>query len=318
VVSPEDFLQELPRLIWHEDKPISFPSSVPLYFISRLARDHVKVVLTGEGADELFLGYNWYRVTAWNQRLGRVYWALTPAALRRQVGQLITRLPQGARRYAQRSFLARPPGIRSLFHENFAAFPNALREQLLRDPALRDADPYAKHLARYEESPGGMLARMSRADLQTYLVELLTKQDRMSMAASIESRVPFLDHGLVEHVVSLPERFKVRGWTTKAVLRRALEGRIPREILQRKKMGFPVPFDGWLRGPLRPLLDELVVSPRALDRSLFEPDLLRQFAHEHQAGIGNHGDRLWLLINLEMWQRIFLDGEEPAVLLPAA
>jgi len=172
-----------------------------------------------------------YRVTAWNQRMGQAYWGLTPAAFRRQVGRLITRLPQGVRRYAQRSFLALPPGIRSLFHENFAAFPDALRGQLLRNPALRDADPYVKQLARYEESPGGMLARMSRADLQTYLVELLTKQDRMSMAASVESRVPFLDHELVEHVLALPERFKVRGWTTKAVLRRALKGRVPREIL---------------------------------------------------------------------------------------
>jgi asparagine synthase (glutamine-hydrolysing) len=318
VVTPEEFLQELPRLIWHEDKPIAFPSSVALYFVSRLARDHVKVVLTGEGADELFLGYNWYRVTAWNQQMGQAYWGFTPAAFRRHVGRLITRLPQVVRRYAQRSFLALPPGIRSLFHENFAAFPDALRGQLLRNPALRDADPYVKHLARYEESPGGMLARMSRADLQTYLVELLTKQDRMSMAASVESRVPFLDHELVEHVLALPERFKVRGWTTKAVLRRALKGRVPREILQRKKMGFPVPFGGWLRGPLRPLLDDLIVSPRALDRGLFEPDPVRKLAQEHKAGTANHGDRLWLLANLEIWQRIFLEGEEPAAVLRAA
>ena len=312
VVTPEDFLRELPRLIWHEDKPIAFPSSVPLYFISRLARDHVKVVLTGEGADELFLGYNWYRVTAWNERLGRAYRALTPAALRRQVGQLITRLPRGARHYAQRSFLALPPGIRSLFHENFAVFPDALCGQLLRNPTLRDTDPYAKHLARYEESPGGVLARMSRADLQTYLVELLLKQDRMSMAASIESRVPFLDHTLVEHVVSLPDRFKVRGWTTKAVLRKALEDRVPREILQRKKMGFPVPLASWLRGPMRSAVAEFVVGPRALDRNLFKPDLVRCLVREHETGDANHGERLWLLMNLEIWQRIFLDGDRYA------
>jgi asparagine synthase (glutamine-hydrolysing) len=317
-VTPEDFLRELPRLIWHEDKPIAFPSSVALYFVSRLATDHVKVVLTGEGADELFLGYNWYRVTAWNQRLGRAYWALTPGVVRRQVSRLITRLPQEVRRHAQRSFLALPPGLRSLLHENFAAFPDALRGQLLRNPTLRDADPYVKHLARYEESPGGTLARMSRADLQTYLVELLTKQDRMSMAASIESRVPFLDHELVEHVVALPERFKVRGWTTKAVLREAFKGRVPREILQRRKMGFPVPFGRWLRGPLRPLLDSLVVSPRALDRGLFAPDLLRHLVREHRAGIANHGDRLWLVANLEIWQRIFLEGEQPTAVLLAA
>jgi asparagine synthase (glutamine-hydrolysing) len=318
VVTPEDFLRELPRLIWHEDKPIAFPSSVALYFVSRLARDRVKVVLTGEGADELFLGYNWYRVTDWNQRLGRAYRALTPAVLRRQVGRLITRLPPRARRYAQRSFLFLPPGIRSLFHDNFAAFPDALRGQLFRNPTLHDADPYAKHLARYEESPGGVLARLSRADLQTYLVELLTKQDRMSMAASIESRVPFLDHTLVEHVVALPERFKVRGWTTKAVLRKALEDRVPREILQRKKMGFPVPLASWLRGPLRSAVAEFVVGPRALDRNLFEPDLLRRLVREHDARGVNHEERLWLLMNLEIWLRIFCDGEDPGAIVRVA
>ena len=122
----------------------------------------------------------------------------------------------------------------------------------------------------------------------------------------------------MEHVVSLPERFKLHGWTTKAVLRRALEGHVPREILHRKKMGFPVPFGAWLRGPLRSLLDEIVVSSRALDRGLFDPDVIRQMAREQRAGIGNHGDRLWVLINLEIWQRIFLDGEEPAAVLQAA
>jgi asparagine synthase (glutamine-hydrolysing) len=153
---------------------------------------------------------------------------------------------------------------------------------------------------------------MSRADIQTYLVELLMKQDRMSMAASIESRVPFLDHTLVEHVVSLPDRFKVRGWTTKAVLRKALEGRVPREILQRKKMGFPVPLASWLRGPMRSAVAEFVVGPRALDRGLFEPDLLKRLAHEHEVGDANHSERLWLLMNLEIWQRIFLDGNADA------
>ena len=156
---------------------------------------------------------------------------------------------------------------------------------------------------------------MSRADLQTYLVELLTKQDRMSMAASIESRVPFLDHELVEHVVTMPDRFKLRGWTTKAVLRKALEGLIPREVLGRRKMGFPVPIAAWLRGPWRSALAELVLSPRALDRGLFEPHVLRHLVHEHEAGTVNHGDRLWLLMNLEIWQRTFLEGEDPASIL---
>src|SRR5439155_157249 len=123
VVSLPEFFDALPRLIWHEDEPIAFPSSVPLYFVSRLAREHVTVVLTGEGADELFLGYNRYRVTAWNERLGRAYWATVPRVLRGKVRSLVTGLPRAARRYAQRTFLALRPGPRALFYENFAVFP---------------------------------------------------------------------------------------------------------------------------------------------------------------------------------------------------
>jgi asparagine synthase (glutamine-hydrolysing) len=156
---------------------------------------------------------------------------------------------------------------------------------------------------------------MSRSDLQTYLVELLMKQDRMSMAASIESRVPFLDHELVEHAVTLPERSKVYGWTTKRVLRKALDGRVPPEIMRRKKMGFPIPGARWLRGPLRAAAEELVAGPRALDRGLFEPDLVRRLLREHTRGAANHEDRLWLLMNLEIWHRTFLDNDGTAPLV---
>jgi asparagine synthase (glutamine-hydrolysing) len=316
VVSPADFFRALPRLLWHEDEPIAHESSIPLHFVSALARDHVKVVLTGEGADELFLGYNWYRVTAWNQRLGRPYWALVPAALRSQVRRLIHRLPKPMRRYAQRTFLALEPDARSLFFENFTIFSDELRHGLLRRD-LTAADPYAQALQLYLEPDGGPLERASYVDLQTYLVELLMKQDQMSMAASIESRVPFLDHTLVEHVVAMPAHFKVRGWQTKAVLRRALDKRVPREILTRPKMGFPVPLGRWLRGPFWPVVEEFVIGPRSLGRGLFDPARLLALAEEHRNGIKKHDARLWLLINLEIWQRIFLDGEDVAAVMPA-
>ncbi len=312
VVSPREFFEALPRLIWHEDEPIAHPSSVPLYFVSRLAREHVKVVLTGEGSDELFLGYPWYRVTAWNERLGAAYGALVPETIREKVRQLTGRLPRPIRRYAERTFLALPDGPRSLFYENFAVFTEALQERLLADAEVLAArDPYAEGLRCYGEGPGGPLERMSRADLQTYLVELLMKQDQMSMAASVESRVPFLDHEFVEHVVRIPSHFKLRGWRTKAVLRAALRD-LPPAILHRRKMGFPVPVGRWLRGEFWPLVEEFVLGPRALGRGLFKPAILRRLAEEQRSGAGKHGGRLWLLINLEIWQRIVLDGEDPA------
>lgn len=316
VVSPQDFFRELPRLIWHEDEPIAFPSSVPLYFVSKLARDHgVKVVLTGEGADELFLGYQRYRVTSWNARLGRPLWALGGghAPLR----GLIKQLPAGMRRYAERTFLALDAGPRSLFFENFAVFPSAMQSDLfVESDNASNHDPYATGMRLYEQASGGPLERASYVDLQTYLVELLMKQDQMSMAASIESRVPFLDHNLVQRVVALPTRCKLHGWRTKAVLREAMRDIVPRSILHRPKMGFPVPVGRWLRGPYARLIDELVLSPRAQQRNLFRPEALTRLAAEHRAG-ANHGQRLWLLANLELWQRIFIDGEEPSSLAAA-
>jgi len=318
VVSPGEFFDALPRLIWHEDEPIAFPSSVPLYFVSRLAREHVKVVLTGEGSDELFLGYSRYRATLWNERLGRVYWPLVPAAVRGRVSRLVSGLPQAARRYAERTFLARDPGPRALFYENFAVFPELFQRHLLTDEGLLGArDPYSEGLRCYREASGGTLERMSRADLQTYLVELLMKQDQMSMAASVESRVPFLDHEFVEHAAAIPGRFKLSGWRTKAVLRAALRDLVPRAILTRRKMGFPVPVGRWFREPFWPVVEEFVLGPRALRRGLFEPAVLRRLAEEHRRGVREHGDRLWLLLNLEIWQRIFLDGEDSAAVMRA-
>jgi asparagine synthase (glutamine-hydrolysing) len=313
VVSPDDFFGALPRLIWHEDEPIAFPSSIALHFVSRLARPHVKVVLTGEGSDELFMGYSWYRLTGWNERLGDPYRRLTPHGLRQGIRHAIPRLPQRLRRYASRTFLALEPGVRATFYENFAVFPEGLRRRLLRDHQLFERiDPYREQLRCFDEAPGSTLDRMSHADLQTYLVELLMKQDQMSMAASIESRVPFLDHELVEHVVRMPTRFKVRGLTTKAVLREALRKRVPREILRRKKLGFPVPFARWAREGFAASVRSTVLGPRALARELFDPAVIERLAAEHESGAANHADRLWLLLNLEHWQRIFLDGEEPS------
>jgi asparagine synthase (glutamine-hydrolysing) len=310
VLGAGDFFADLPGLVWHEDEPIAFESSVPLHAVSRLAAQHVKVVLSGEGADELFLGYNRYRVTAWNDRLGGIYRRLVPASLRGRMSRTLQRLPRAVRRYAERTFLGLEPGPRALLCDNFAVFSESLQRRLLSARIERAArDPYAEVLRSFEAAGGDTLDRIGRADIQTYLVELLMKQDQMSMAASLESRVPYLDHPLVEQVTALPARFKLRGWRTKAVLRAALKDVVPRPILERRKMGFPVPFGRWIREGWRSVIEEFVLSPRTLHRNLFHPSTLRTMAREHQAGAADHGSRLWLLVNLEIWQRIFLDGE---------
>ncbi|HEV8657047.1 MAG TPA: asparagine synthase (glutamine-hydrolyzing) [Thermoanaerobaculia bacterium] len=311
VITAEQFFRELPRLVWHEDEPIAFPSSVPLYFVSALAREHVKVVLTGEGADELFGGYNRYRVTALNQRLGEAYSHVLPRFARERVSRAITSLPWKARRYLGRTFLALSPDPRSVFFENFAVFGERARDRLLQDqPALRSSDPFAEMMRCYEASDGGILDRMTQTDMQTYLVELLMKQDQMSMAASVESRVPYLDHQLVEYVVGLPAESKVRGWQTKLILREALRDLLPAKIITRRKMGFPVPVGSWLRSSFGAIVEEFVTGPRATARNLFDREFVRGIADEHRSRRGEHGTRLWLLMNLEIWQRIFLDGED--------
>lgn len=130
------------------------------------------------------------------------------------------------------------------------------------------------------------------------------------MAASLESRVPYLDHQLVEHAMQIPGGQRMRRWQTKLVLREALRDLVPEAVLTRSKMGFPVPFGSWVRGAFRSTLDEYVLSPRALDRMLFRPETLRRLVTEHVTGVRSHADRLWLLVNLELWLRMAVDGEE--------
>jgi len=267
IVSPAEFFEALPLLVWHEDEPIAFSSSVPLYFVSRLAAQHVKVVLTGEGADELFLGYNRYRVTAWNERLAGAYGAARPRAAAGS-GAAARHTAAAASAALRRAQFPRARGQppRAVLRELRRVPESLLRRVMADDALLAGRDPYAEALRCAAEGPERSPDWMSHADLQTYLVELLMKQDQMSMAASVESRVPFLDHELVEHVVGMPARFKLRGWRTKAVLRDAVRDLVPREILRRPKMGFPVPVGRWLRGPFWPLVEEFVLG-RARSRA---------------------------------------------------
>ena len=315
IVSPQQFFDVLPAMVYQADEPIAHPSSIPLYFVSKLAAEHVKVVLTGEGSDELLAGYDKYRKTIYNLMLGRAYSSVVPSPIRHFVKQAIENGTGSlaVRQKLARTFLCVPSDIESIYFDNFSVFSRN-RQHLLFTAETRariaESDPYKTSLALMGESDAlTMLDQLLAADMKTYLHELLMKQDQMSMAASIESRVPFLDHKLVEFAARLPERMKLRGLTTKYILRQAMADKIPSEILTRKKMGFPVPVGTWLRGEFRHLLDEYVLGARAIERGIFEPDVVRNLVARHQAG-ENHAERLWMLINFEIWQRRFLDGEE--------
>ena len=317
VVTPEQFWTKLPDLIWHEDEPLAHPSSVALYFVSHLASQHVKVVLTGEGSDELMAGYARYRKTILNLALGEHYHRVVPGGVRDLVRKQFSGMTGSKLRLKLgRTFLNLSPDIESIYFDNFSVFSRSLQEQLLTRDALNQMsgiDPYAGvRDVLHDTDAQSLLDRLLYADIKTYLHELLMKQDQMSMAASIESRVPFLDHKLVEFTSSLPERLKLRGWTTKYVLRQSMKGVLPPAILDRPKMGFPVPLGKWFRGAYAPVLDEYVLSSRTLERGIFQPDFVRSLVDQHQRGVANHSERLWSLVNLEMWFRRFIDGENTA------
>jgi asparagine synthase (glutamine-hydrolysing) len=324
VVDARDFFGALPRLVWHEDEPIAHPSSVPLYFVSALARQHVTVVLTGEGSDELLAGYGKYPRNVWNWRAGTIYERMVPRAARQAIADgVVPRLPDRLGRYARRSFLAMDRAPQSMFFDNFASIRLADQRRLLAarfGDVLDPAHVYASSMTHFDAPNGTLLDRLLYADMKTYLVELLMKQDQMSMAASIESRVPFLDHKLVEFAASLPDEWKLSGWTTKRVLREAMRDVLPKAILNRPKMGFPVPFASWVRGPWNQVARDVLLDRRTRERGVLEPAAVERLLRDHASGRTDGGDRIWALMNLELWYRTFIDGggvqtlSEPAAL----
>jgi asparagine synthase (glutamine-hydrolysing) len=329
-LSREEFFGSLPRLIWHEDEPIVWPSSVSLYYVARLARERVTVVLTGEGSDETLAGYTRYAWTLMNARMDRVYRALTPGMLRRWVRDGIHSAPIGAtlRRKLEHTFLGRDGASwPSFFYDNFySAFSAHEGMELLSEEARGFAgDAYAGSMQFWEKSAGDLLHRLLYTDIKTYLVELLMKQDQMSMAASIESRVPFLDHILVEFTARIPAQHSIRGLAGKFILKSAVEDLLPKDIVYRQKMGFPTPWAYWLAGPQLQALESMLLEPRTLARGWFKPDALKKIFAEHRAGHRDHGNRIWRLLNLETWMRVCIErdlpsgaGDAPASLVSAS
>ncbi len=317
LVSRQDFFSSLPHLIWHEDEPIAWPSSVALYFVARLARERVKVVLTGEGADETLAGYSRYAFTLKNAKFDSVYRSFVPAMLRRGLRNTISDsklIGATARRKLSHTFLALDgEHWASFYFDNFfSAFNTKDQTSLLADDfteSLKEGAAYRHVLGYWKQSTGDTLRRLLYTDIKTYLVELLMKQDQMSMATSIESRVPFLDHVLVEFATNIPRCHQLRGLTGKNILKKAMEDLLPHSILYRPKLGFPTPWSGWLAGPQLDTIESTLLEPRSLQRGLFKRTAIERLFKEHRANYRDHYDRIWRLLNLELWHRVCLEGE---------
>jgi len=298
----DDFFNALPRLTRHRDHPLTFSASIPLFFVSELAVSSVKVVLTGEGSDELFAGYGRYPRALLNLRAGGALDAVLPNVARGSLAKAIGRLGDdyiGSR--LKRSFLARASSFEESYLEPFADFDAAHRALILNG---RSAGAYSElgPLIDRDLLAVNPLEAMLRFDQMTYMEELLAKQDQMSMAASIESRVPFLDHHLIEWAAQLPPDVKLRGGNGKALVRLAAERVLPRSITHTKKRGFLVPLTRWLRDRGQDILGEYMPES---DDSLVSAAYVRRLLEEHRGG-RDHTARLWRVLAFQVWRRELL------------
>ena len=317
VVSREEFFHALPQLIWHEDEPLAWPSSVALYFLAQLAREHVTVVLTGEGSDETLAGYARYAFSLKNVAADRIYRRFTPQWIRHQIRHSIidSKLINGTlRRKLAHTFMARDGECwTSFYFDNFfSAFSGEEQADLLSDDLAQEfsrGDAYRNVMEYWNYSSGSLLRRLLYTDIKTYLVELLMKQDNMSMAASIESRVPFLDHTLVDFAMRIPQEFQLGGLAGKRILKKAVADLLPGSIINRPKSGFPTPWAEWLAGPQLDAIQNLLLEPHSINRGLFKRKAVERLFQEHRAQYRDHCDRIWRLLNLELWFRVCVEGE---------
>ncbi|MFL6415562.1 MAG: asparagine synthase (glutamine-hydrolyzing) [Bryobacteraceae bacterium] len=311
VISSEDFFNALPRLIWHEDEPIAWPSSVSLYFVSRLAAEHVTVVLTGEGSDELFAGYHRYQHYLFNRRWADLYEAV-PVLLRSGVRNAIdssTLISRDLRRKLQHTFLGRDASVESLQLDNFyGAFSGSERDAMLLKRS--NSNPYQSYLDYWNSRTGSTVSQMLYADAKTYLVELLMKQDQMSMACSIESRVPFLDHTFVEFAARVPDNLKIRNKSGKYIMKKAAEDLLPHDIIYRKKMGFPTPLRQWFRDKENDSVISLLLRPKSFLSEYVNLNYVEELVAKQRGGVEDATDRLWRLLNLQVWGEMMFAGRQ--------
>jgi asparagine synthase (glutamine-hydrolysing) len=310
----------LPKLAWHFDEPFADSSAVPTYYVSKAARELVTVALSGDGGDELWAGYARHRVEQWEQRARGTLGAASRAA-----GWLAQALPlsiKGAR--SLRHLAANPDEAYARKHA-YGMFESGAKQRLYSQgfaASVRHSDALASFRDAYHDcASADPMDRALYTDARTYMIDdVLTKVDRMSMAVSLEAREPLLDHKLLEFAARVPMALKLKNGRSKYLLRRVLERRVPRSILERKKRGFEAPIGEWLRGPLAAMTHELLLDGRLRDRGIFETAEVSRLWSEHRDGRADHRHRLWQLIMLELWFRTFIDGnhatQPQAITLP--
>jgi asparagine synthase (glutamine-hydrolysing) len=322
IVEP-DAIAVVPRLVWHYGEPFADPSAVPTYYVSEIARRKVTVALNGDGGDEAFMGYNRYESCRQIARFD-----LIPKPLRPFVPVGVRMLPRAVhRRYGYRlnafAELVGGPHDRASQRYGFTVcyFMDFQKKQGYT-PAM------AEHLSgsvldlmeSYFEDVPTFVSGANWADIHTYLPDdLMVKVDVASMAHSLESRSPLLDHVFMEWAMTIPENVKMAGGVTKALFKKAMEPYLPHDLLYRPKMGFGCPVDHWLRAELKEMAYDVLLSRSATERDIFRKDYVELLLAQHVSGECNHQSRLWALLMLELWFRMWVDQPAAAALLrPAA
>lgn len=300
IVSPEEYANAIPKIMWYLDDPVADPSLVPLYFVAQEARKHVKVVLSGEGADELFGGYTIYK-----EPLSLAPFEKVPSPLRKGLGQLSKVLPDGVK---GKSLLERGSmTMEERYYGNARSF-NFEQIQRVLPWAKREWDHREVTAPIYKHSQNmDVVARMQHLDLFTWMRgDILVKADKINMAHSLELRVPFLDKVVFEVAETIPHDLKIANGTTKYALRKAMEQIVPPHVLHRKKLGFPVPMRHWLAG------DELFgwaqdTINESQTEAIFDKKAVMEMLNEHREGVSDHSRRLWTVLAFMIWHGIFVE-----------
>jgi asparagine synthase (glutamine-hydrolysing) len=311
-VQPHD-VSILRKIALHYGEPYSDSSAIPSFYLSELAGQHVTVALNGDGSDESFAGYEakYGAMERVAERFDRI-----PDPVRSAAAWAGRRLGEGAHSQTLRSRLSRRAQILGLPYEQRYArwsrtFAPGERARLLTPEFQRLAGDHDLVLDAWRKARASeRVDRMLEVDVETYLPgDLLVKMDIATMAYSVEGRSPFLDHRLMEFAAALPVEQKLAAGQTKRILKSAMRGLLPDEIIDRPKMGFSVPLARWFRQDLKSLPEEILLDPRSLGRGYFVPAEVRRLLREHQSGQVDHWPRIWTLMQLEMWHRVVVEGE---------
>lgn len=299
LITPEEYAEKLPKIMWHMDDPLADPSCVPLYFVAREARKHVKVVLSGEGADELFGGYNIYREPGALKLFDSI-----PAFLKRLLARIAAILPDGMR---GKSFLERGTiPLRERYIGNAKMFEENEKAMILKD--YRQELNYQLITGKLFEQARGypLVNQMQYVDIHTWMRgDILLKADKMTMANALELRVPFLDKEVMKTAAEIPVELKIANGTTKSILRQAARGIVPNHVLDRKKLGFPVPIRHWLKKELYPWATALI-SASGTDH-LLKKEYLRELLEAHRAGKMDYSRKIWTVLMFMLWHQIYVE-----------